>query len=80
MSKFKNKKQIKLYIQNANNKKSESIEADIGLENICRSIRRLIRAAFKVCKSSIVGKAALELANRRKIEAKLNKRPFYAKY
>jgi hypothetical protein len=80
LSKFKDKEQIKAYIQSASNKEGEYVEVDIGLKNTCRGTQHLIRAIFKVCKASIIGKTALESANRCEIEAESNERPFYAGY
>ena len=78
LSKFQDKEQIKAYIQSADDEEGECAEGDIGLENACRGTRRLIRAAFKVCNPNIVGKTALESANRRETGAESNERPFYA--
>ena len=76
LSKFEDKEQIKAYIQRAGDG-NECAEGDIGLEDACRGTRRLIRAAFRVCKAGIVGKAALESANRRETGAESNEKPFY---
>ena len=77
LSKFKDKEQIRAYIQPAGDG-DDCVEEDIGLEDACRGTRRLIRAAFQVCKADIVGKAALESANRRETGAVSNEKPFYA--
>ena len=78
LSKFKDKEQIKAYIQHAGDDDGDCMEADVGLEDACRGTRRLIRAAFKVCKANMVGKTALESANRRETGAESNEKPFYA--
>ena len=77
LSKFKDKEQIKAYIQRAGDG-DDCAEGDIGLEDACRGTRRLIRTAFRVCKADIVRKAALESANRRETGAESNEKPFYA--
>ena len=77
LSKFKDKHQIKAYIQRAGDG-DECAEGHIGLEDACRGTRRLIRVAFQTYKADIVGKAALESVNRREIGAESKEKPFYA--
>ncbi len=73
LAQFQSKEQIQAYIQRA-----ADDGADDGLEDACHGTRRLIRAAFRICKPEIVSKAALDSANRRETGAESNARPFYA--
>ena len=77
LSKLTDKEQIQPYIQRTSDGVDEDMKADVSLEDACRGTRRLIRAVFKVCKADMVGKAALESANRRETGAESNERPFY---
>lgn len=73
LSKFQSKEQVHAYIRGPGEDDDED-----GLEDACRGMRRLIRAAFSKCRPEIVSKAALESVNRRETGADSNERPFYA--
>ena len=80
LAQFESKQKIIAYVQPDPivGEDEEAEEEEEGLEDACRGTRRLIRAAFRTARDSIVGKAALESANRRETGATSNERPFYA--
>jgi hypothetical protein len=59
-------------------KEEEEREGSVGLAAASRTIRRLIRRAFKIARPDKVGRPALEAVNRRETGDRLNEKPFYA--
>jgi superfamily II DNA helicase RecQ len=57
----------------------EDVEEDMGLDDACKAMQRLIRKAFSSCRAEIVGRLTLEIIERREVGAESNERPFYSK-
>ncbi len=55
-------------------------KGDEGLADACKATRRLIRQAFQICRSNVIGRSALEYINRQEVGERSNERPFYAKH
>ncbi|USP79340.1 DUF3505 multi-domain protein [Curvularia clavata] len=57
-----------------------SSSQDSGLIAACKALRKAIRKVFRLCRSRVIGRPALEIIQRRETGAETNEKPLYVSH